>query len=41
MNEYKALDNYHWPTDVPDNVDLDTVEAAFRLTEVVAREMAD
>jgi hypothetical protein len=41
MNEHKALDNYHWPTDVPDNVNLDTVEAAFRLTEVVAREMAD
>jgi acetylornithine deacetylase/succinyl-diaminopimelate desuccinylase-like protein len=40
MNEYKALDNYHWPTDVPDNVNLDTVEAAARLAEAVVREMA-
>ena len=41
MNEFKALDNYHWPTDVPDNVNLDTVEHAATLAEAVAREMSE
>ena len=41
MNEFKSIDNYHWPTDVPDNVNLVTVEQAFPLADAVAREMAD
>ena len=39
MNAWKALDNYHWPTDVPDNVDLTTVEHALDLTEALVREL--
>lgn len=41
MNEFKALDNYHWPTDTPDNVNLDTVEAAFTLADAVVRELSE
>ena len=41
INEWKALDNYHWPTDVPDNVNLDTVECAFTLAEAVSRAMSE
>jgi hypothetical protein len=40
MNAWKALDNYHWPTDVPDNVQLETVDRALRLTEALVREQA-
>ena len=40
MNAWKALDNYHWPTDVPDNVELSTVEHALDLTDALVREMA-
>jgi hypothetical protein len=38
MNAWKALDNYHWPTDVPDNVILDTVEAGLEICDAVVRE---
>ena len=31
--------NYHWPTDVPDNVDFETVGDAIRLTEAVVRRL--
>ena len=41
INEFKTISNYHWPTDVPDNVNLDTVDAALRLAEAVARELAE
>ena len=41
INEFKTISNYHWPTDVPDNVNLATVESAFRLAEAVAGELAD
>jgi hypothetical protein len=40
MNEFKALDNYHWPTDVPDNVNLGTVAHALTLAEAVVRELS-
>jgi hypothetical protein len=40
MNEWKSLDNYHKPTDTPDNVDYTTVERAARLAEAVTRELA-
>ncbi len=39
INEFKSISNYHWPTDVPDNVNLDTVEDALRLADGVVREM--
>jgi Zn-dependent M28 family amino/carboxypeptidase len=41
INEFKSIDNYHWPTDVPDNVNLDTVEHALRLADVVVRELEE
>jgi hypothetical protein len=31
--------NYHWPTDVPDNVDYGTVADAVRLTEALVRRL--
>jgi hypothetical protein len=40
LNELKSIDNYHWPTDVPDNVNLDTVEQALTLAEGVVRELS-
>jgi hypothetical protein len=41
VNEFKTISNYHWPTDVPDNVNLNTVEHALTLAEAVARELAE
>jgi hypothetical protein len=41
VNEFKTISNYHWPTDVPDNVNLGTVEQALTLAEAVARELAE
>jgi Zn-dependent M28 family amino/carboxypeptidase len=41
VNEFKTISNYHWPTDVPDNVNLRTVEQALTLAEAVARELAE
>ena len=40
MNAWKGLDNYHKPTDVPENVNYATVENAARLAEAVTRELA-
>jgi len=40
LTDWKALANYHWPTDTADNVDFDTVADAARLTEALARRMA-
>jgi len=40
VNAWKALSNYHWPTDVPDNVDYATVVDAVRLVDAVARRLA-
>jgi hypothetical protein len=36
----KSLSNYHWPTDVPENVDYDTVADAAALGELVIRRLA-
>ncbi len=33
------LSNYHWPTDVPENVDYDTLADAIRLSETVIRRL--
>jgi hypothetical protein len=41
VNEFKTISNYHWPTDVPDNVNLLTVEQALTLADAVARELSD
>ncbi len=40
MDRYKRPSNYHWPTDVPDNVDFSTVAAAATLCEAVVRRLA-
>lgn len=36
----KAMPNYHLPTDVPENLDYDTIARAIVLAEAVARELA-
>jgi hypothetical protein len=40
MDRYKRPANYHWPTDVPDNVDFSTVRDAVTLCEAVVRRLA-
>jgi Zn-dependent M28 family amino/carboxypeptidase len=40
LNEFKSIDNYHWPTDTPENVNLDTVDQALRLAEAVVGELS-
>ena len=40
MNRFKALTNYHRPTDIPENVDYRTVLGALQLAEATARELA-
>jgi hypothetical protein len=37
--DLKQPSNYHWPTDVPENVDLGTVADAVRLTDAVVRRL--
>jgi Peptidase family M28 len=37
--ELKQPANYHWPTDVPENVDYGTVADAIRLTEALVRRL--
>ena len=37
--DLKQPANYHWPTDVPENVDYGTVANAVRLTEAVVRRL--
>jgi Peptidase family M28 len=37
--ELKQPANYHWPTDVPENVDYGTVTDAIRLTETIVRRL--
>lgn len=41
LTPWKMLANYHWPTDVPENVDFDCVERATRVAERVARRLAE
>ena len=38
-NQWKNPSNYHWKTDLPENVDYDTVADAIRLSEVVIRKL--
>lgn len=40
IDENKALANYHWPTDTPENLSYPTVACAADLTLAVARELA-
>jgi hypothetical protein len=40
LTQWRALANYHLPSDTPENLDYGTVEAATRLTEAVARGLA-
>ena len=40
VDDAKALSNYHWPTDVPENVDYGTLADAVRLTDALARRLA-
>ena len=37
VDETKFPSNYHWPTDVPDNLDWDSVERALRVCEEYLR----
>jgi hypothetical protein len=39
ITKWKALANYHWPTDTPENVDYSTVANAVALTERVMRRL--
>jgi Zn-dependent M28 family amino/carboxypeptidase len=39
VTEYKAPSNYHWPTDVPANVDFGTFGDGVRLAEAVVRRL--
>ena len=41
FNEFKLPANYHWPTDVPDNVDFGTVAAAATVVEGAIRLLGD
>ncbi len=40
VNAWKAVSNYHWPTDTPENVDYATVADATRLTRLIAERLA-
>ena len=40
VNRYKLPDNYHWPTDVPDNVDFSTTADAVALCHEVVQSLA-
>jgi hypothetical protein len=40
INRYKLPDNYHWPTDVPDNVDFSTTADAVALCREVVQSLA-
>ena len=40
VNALKLPDNYHWPTDVPANVDLGTVADAVTVCDVLARRLS-
>ena len=39
VNAWKAVSNYHWPTDVPENVDYSTVADAAELTLRIAERL--
>ena len=39
--EHKQPANYHWPNDVSENVDFETVDEAIRLAETMTRRLAE
>jgi len=41
LNRWKALANYHWPTDTPENVCHERIEEAVAVSEAVARRLAE
>jgi hypothetical protein len=41
VTDLKQPANYHWPTDVPENVDLGTLAEAVRLSEALIRRLDD
>jgi len=41
VTELNQIANYHWPSDVPENVDYATLEDAIRLSEAVVRRLDD
>ncbi|MGZ5332995.1 MAG: M28 family metallopeptidase [Solirubrobacterales bacterium] len=40
INAWKSVSNYHWPTDVPENLDYSTVNDATELTLRIAERLA-
>jgi hypothetical protein len=40
VTRWKGLANYHWPSDVPENVDFNTVAQALRVGDTVVRRLA-
>ena len=40
FDQHKRLSNYHWPTDVPENLDYETVADAVALGDLVIRRLA-
>jgi hypothetical protein len=41
VDETKFPSNYHWPSDVPDNLDWSSIEGAVRVCEAYVRRLAD
>ena len=41
LTPWKMIANYHWPTDVPENVDYGALERAARVAERVTRRLAE
>jgi hypothetical protein len=40
VNRYKTPDNYHWPTDTADNVEIASVADAVAMCEALVRRLA-
>ena len=40
VTPWRSLANYHWPSDVPENVDYETVRDAVTLAYAVAEALA-
>jgi hypothetical protein len=40
VNAWKSVSNYHWPSDVPENIEYDTVADAARLSYLIAERLA-
>jgi hypothetical protein len=39
VTDQHQISNYHWPTDVPENVDYGTLSSAIRLSEAAIRRL--